>query len=106
MNNDEIINFYKFAKDPIAEITILSELTLKPVEKIVSIIREAGYTVDDTKIPSTKRHYLHWTEDENKQLLELKTKGLKYEEIALVMSRTVQSVKDHLRRMKRGIINV
>lgn len=106
MTTDEILNFYKFAKDPPAEVVILSELTLKPVEKIISIIREAGYTVDESKIPHTElQKWYPWTKDEDKRLLELRAKGLTFKQIGDLMLRTRNSVHSRYDKITRGIVN-
>lgn len=108
MTNDEILNLYKFAKDPAAQITILAELTLKPVKEIISIIRAGGYEVDETQIaiPTGRAEWRSWTLEDDKRLIELYSKNLSFKQIGICLSRTKDSVRHrYAKLLKKGVVN-
>lgn len=51
MTNDEIIRSYKNAVNPKEQVNILCELTLKPREEIVRILKAAGCAVEPAALP-------------------------------------------------------
>lgn len=110
MTNQEIIVLYKYAKDPTAEVTILAELTLKPVKEIIEIIRAAGYAVDeenvvDIGIPG-ERNWSKWTDAEDKQLIELRKQGLKFTAIDRILHRPKSSSSYRYQRLLKEAANV
>jgi hypothetical protein len=104
MSNDEILNLYKFAKDRNKEIFILSDLTLKSIKDIVSIIKSAGYPVD-TKFDRYKN--TRWTEELDNRLIELRNKNLTFEQIGIIMGLSKSATHNRYKKLKiRGVVNV
>ena len=96
MSNEEICYLYRHAKDPAQQISILSDLTLKKKAEIIEILKKAGLTV-----VTQKKRYHSWSDEEDKQFLELREKGLSYKEIGRIMLRTEKALETRFSKLHK-----
>lgn len=96
MTDNEIKRELRSAKDPKAQIKILSELTLIPKERIEQLYREEfGEFIP----PKKKREVKVWTKDDEQVLREMVTAGATVDECAAKLSRNPNAVQHKIRNM-------
>ncbi len=92
MSDNEIIRSYNEAKNKDKQIGILCDLTQRKKEDIINVLKTGG------AVPSPDVHYVkgaRWTPERDARLLELKEKGLTWEDIANQIGGTAKAVSMH-----------
>lgn len=92
MSDNEIVRSYNEAKNKDKQIGILCDLTQRSEDEIINILKAGGAT------PSPDVHYVkgaRWTPEKDAKLLELKKRGLTWDDIAKQMGGTAKAVSMH-----------
>lgn len=92
MDVNEIVNSYENAISKRQQVTILSELTLRPIPEIKNILLKAGVYEEVSN---------KWTLKEEKQLLQMKAGGYNNKEIGQALNRTYASVSAKYQKLKK-----
>ena len=99
MTEEEIRRDLRLAKDPAAQVKVISELTLKPISYIADLYeKEFGKKLS---VPAEKERLYHkWTEDEEELLQRRVREGVCNEDIAVDFGVSVGAVKSKIKNMK------
>lgn len=103
MQDDEIANSYRLAKDPEAQVIVLAELNATSPENIRSILVERGVYVPVYK-PSENSNVKKrpWTEEENREALRMSEEGISRREIAAKLGRSEGAVSVQIVKLKKS----
>jgi hypothetical protein len=102
MQDDEIANSYRLAKDPEAQVIVLAELNATSPENIRRILVERGVYVPVYK-PSESSNVKKrpWTEEENREALRMSGEGISYREIAAKLGRSAGAVSVQIVKLRK-----
>lgn len=95
MTDNEIVRSYLEAKDKDKQIGILCDLTARKEEEITAILQKGGAL---GPIPQIR---YGWTPEREKELVELKNRGLTWEQVAQEIGGTAKSVSMHYYKMQK-----
>lgn len=105
MTDNEIVRSYNEAANKTKQIGILADLTQRKVSDIVHILGENGAQLPENyKAVPAKRDYIErtvWDNGREAELLELREKGLTWEQIAEEIGGTAKSVSLHYYKMQK-----
>lgn len=105
MTDNEIVRSYNEAANKTKQIGILADLTQRTIPDIVHLLGEYGAQLpdkyDSVEQPKTEYAKHPWTNEREAKLLELKEKGLTWEQIAEEIGGTAKSVSLHYYKMQK-----
>lgn len=105
MTDTEIVRSYNEAANKTKQIGILADLTQRKVSDIVHILGENGAALPEKyEAKPEKREYMErtvWDNGREAELLELREKGLTWEQIAEEIGGTAKSVSLHYYKLQK-----
>lgn len=105
MTDNEIVRSYNEAANKTKQIGILADLTQRTIPDIVHLLGEYGAQLPENyKAVPAKRDYIErtvWDNGREAELLELREKGLTWEQIAEEIGGTAKSVSMHYYKMQK-----
>lgn len=102
MQDDEIANSYRLAKDPEAQVIVLAELNATSPENIRRILVERGVYVPVYKPSESNIKKRPWTEEENREALRMSEEGISRKKIAEKLGRSAGAVSVQIVKLKKS----
>lgn len=102
MQDDEIANSYRLAKDPEAQVIVLAELNATSPENIRRILVERGVYVPVYKPSESNVKKCPWTEEENREALRMSEEGISRKKIAEKLGRSEGAVSVQIVKLKKS----
>ena len=102
MQDDEIANSYRLAKDPEAQVIVLAELNGTSPENIRRILVEREVYVPVYKPRESNIKKRPWTEEENREALRMSGEGISRKEIAAKLGRSEGAVSVQIVKLKKS----
>ena len=99
MTDGEIYTNYRQAKDRRAQIRIIADLNVVPVNAVICKLLDMGFT-DKWLHKYHRGYFAPWSDEEIRKLLRLKDEGWKWREISMIMGRTPQACQHKEREVR------